>query len=81
MQSPPRYLPEQQVPTLGPIQSESPRNLIAVTNLRTEPDMDNSNRTADKTAPAEELEESKKADFTFKMPTKLLSSTIGKSDT
>ena len=29
----------------------------------------------------EEDNDSKQADFTFKMPTKLLSSTIGKSDT
>ena len=31
--------------------------------------------------PLEEENDSKQADFTFKMPTKLLSSTIGKSDT
>ena len=55
-------------------------------NLRTEPDLEahtvpsNRTKTADSRSQIADAEQ-KKADFTFKMPTKLLGSTIGKSDT
>ena len=89
MQSPPRFTPSNaQDQSLAPLQSESPRGMEV--NLRTEPDLDaqtvvpsNRTKTADSRSQINDNNsaEQKKAEFTFKMPTKLLGSTIGKSDT
>lgn len=57
---------------MAPVPSESPRAVQV--NLITEPDIKEQEQQ-------QQMQEQKKADFTFKMPTKLLGSTIGKSDT